>query len=81
MNVKGISAFIISMIALFTGIAPAQGQDDGEPEKKFITIEGKKLIRDGKPYHFIGTNLWYAPILGSTGEGGNRERLHKSSTT
>jgi hypothetical protein len=41
MNVKGISAFIISMIALFTGIAPAQGQDDGEPEKKFITIEGK----------------------------------------
>ena len=77
MNVKGISAFIISMIALFTGIAPAQGQDDGEPEKKFITIEGKKLIRDGKPYHFIGTNLWYAPILGSTGEGGNRERLHK----
>ena len=77
MNVKGISAFIISMIALFTGIAPAQGQDDGEPEKKFITIEGKKLMRDGKPYHFIGTNLWYAPILGSTGEGGNRERLHK----
>jgi mannan endo-1,4-beta-mannosidase len=30
---------------------------------------------DGKPYYFIGTNFWYGAILGSTGQGGNRERL------
>lgn len=28
-----------------------------------------------KSNYFIGTNLWYAPILGSVGEGGDRERL------
>lgn len=26
---------------------------------------------------FVGTNFWYGAILGSEGEGGNRERLHK----
>lgn len=30
-----------------------------------------------KPYYFIGTNYWYGAILGSIGEGGNRERLLK----
>lgn len=30
---------------------------------------------ESEPYYFVGTNLWYAPILASTGEGGNRERL------
>lgn len=29
------------------------------------------LIRNGKPYYFIGTNLWYGAILGSGCEGGN----------
>lgn len=28
-----------------------------------------------EPYYFIGTNFWYGPILGSTGQGGNRTRL------
>ena len=28
-----------------------------------------------EPYYFIGTNLWYGSILGSTGLGGNRYRL------
>ncbi len=41
----------------------------------FVTASGGHLYRDGKPYYFIGTNLWYAPILASEGEGGNRERL------
>lgn len=49
--------------------------EDNEP--RFVTVENGRLMRDGKPYTFIGTNLWYAPILGSTGEGGDRERLAK----
>ena len=40
-----------------------------------IAVDNGKIIRDGKAYYYIGTNFWAAPILGSTGEGGDRERL------
>jgi mannan endo-1,4-beta-mannosidase len=30
---------------------------------------------DGKPYYYIGTNFWYGAMLGSTGQGGDRDRL------
>ena len=46
-------------------------------EISFVTTDGTKFIKDGKPYHYIGTNLWYASVLASTGEGGNRERFCK----
>lgn len=28
-----------------------------------------------QPYYFVGTNFWYGAILGSKGQGGDRERL------
>lgn len=44
-------------------------------ENDFIhTLDGQ-FIRNDEPYYYIGTNFWYGPILASTGEGGNRERL------
>ncbi|MBP3547776.1 MAG: cellulase family glycosylhydrolase [Alistipes sp.] len=46
-------------------------------ESKFITVEDGQFMRDGEPYYFVGTNFWYGAILGSEGEGGNRERLCK----
>lgn len=51
----------------------------GKENKKssFVTKDGTQLMRDGKPYRYIGTNLWYASILASEGEGGNRERFCK----
>ncbi len=39
----------------------------------FVTRRGGQLWRDGKPYYFVGTNFWYGAILGSTGQGGDRE--------
>jgi len=48
------------------------------PEKKkntFVSVENGHFIKNGKPYYYIGTNYWYGAILGSPGEGGNRERL------
>ena len=42
---------------------------------KLITTEGTQFIKHGKPYTYIGCNIWYASILGSTGQGGNRKRL------
>lgn len=52
-----------------------------EVASPFVTTEGVNFIKDGQPYRFIGTNFWYAPILGSEGEGGDRERLMKELDT
>lgn len=47
-------------------------------EHSFIKVNADgQFVRDGKTYYFVGTNFWYGAILGSEGEGGNRERLHK----
>lgn len=41
----------------------------------FVTVEGTRFWRHGKPYFFVGTNFWYGAYLGSTTEG--RARLVK----
>ncbi len=43
----------------------------------YVKVEGKNFTIQGRPYYYIGCNYWYGSILGSTGEGGNRERLLK----
>lgn len=58
--------------ALFTVACEGYKTDDN-----FITTDGTQLKRGEAPYHYIGTNLWYASILASTGEGGDRERFCK----
>lgn len=42
---------------------------------RFIRVKDGRFYKGETPYHFVGTNLWYGAILGSQGEGGNRERL------
>ena len=46
-------------------------------ENDLITADTTGFVKNGKPYHYIGTNMWYASVLGSEGEGGDRERLCK----
>lgn len=41
----------------------------------FVRVADGAFWRGDKPYKFVGTNFWYGPILGSEGQGGNRERL------
>lgn len=45
----------------------------------FVRADGGHFYRPGSttPYYFIGTNMWYAPILASKGEGGDRKRLKR----
>lgn len=43
----------------------------------FIKQKGGHFEINGEPYYFIGTNYWYGAILGSEGQGGNRDRLLK----
>ena len=46
-------------------------------QSDFITVEGGRFVRGGKPYYYVGTNFWYGAILGSEGQGGDRQRLAK----
>ena len=41
----------------------------------FVKKQGAGFVLDGQEYRFVGTNFWYGAILGSEGQGGNRERL------
>jgi mannan endo-1,4-beta-mannosidase len=47
----------------------------GPEAPDFIRVEGSRFIRNGEPYHFLGTNLWYGCNLGAFAEGGDRDRL------
>ena len=71
MNLKLFSTvFLAVMIA-----ACQQKQEAKAPE--FVKVENGHFVKDGKPYYYVGTNFWYGAILGSEGQGGNRERLCK----
>ncbi|HNW60113.1 MAG TPA: cellulase family glycosylhydrolase [bacterium] len=41
----------------------------------FVQVKGTQFYLKGKPYYFLGTNLWYGCMLGQEGESGNRLRL------
>lgn len=41
----------------------------------FVQMKGGHFERAGKPYYYVGTNFWYGAILGSEGQGGDRQRL------
>ncbi len=41
----------------------------------FVGVRDGQFVRNDSVYRFIGTNFWYGAILGSEGQGGNRERL------
>ena len=73
---RHILTALIASTFLFTGCNGCSSHKAQHPDTtQFITTEGTKLLKQGKPYHFVGCNMWYASILGSTGMGGDRERL------
>jgi len=45
----------------------------GSPE--FVRREGSRLLIGKSPYHYAGTNMWYAAYLGADAPFGNRARL------
>ncbi|GEM_PF-102184 len=59
-----------------------RGRNDKIVDKKgFVTVDNGQFKIDGKPYRFVGTNLWYGGILGSEGEGGDMDRLIRELDT
>ena len=71
--------FILTLsLALGVALGACSPKPEATMEHTFITVnEEGQFMRDGKPYYFVGANLWYGAILGSTGRGGDRPRLAK----
>ena len=40
-----------------------------------VALSGKHFVRNGQPFRFVGTTLWYGTTLAMKGPGGDRERL------
>ena len=79
---KNIKSLLLIMaislsVAGCSNAAKSSADTNAEKENSFITTDGTQFINNGKEYRYIGTNLWYASVLASTGEGGNRERFCK----
>lgn len=62
---------------IFTCFALLLAFSCGAIEKKPVSIADGNFVKDDSIYTFIGTNFWYGAILGSEGQGGDRERLCK----
>ena len=58
--------FLLSFLLVCTAIGQAQ---------KMITVKNNQFIKNGKAYHFIGTNYWYGAMIGA--KTGDRKRLLK----
>ena len=61
------------VIGLMFGISCTGSPGPEAPD--FVRVEGTRFVRNGEPYHFLGTNLWYGCNLGALAEGGDRDRL------
>src|SRR4051794_27123372 len=48
-----------------------------KPKPAFVHREGKRLVSGGRPYRYVGTNMWYAAYLGANAPYGNRDRLKR----
>lgn len=74
METKNIFIFALICCLMCSCKAPNKASDTVS-EDSFVTVRDGKFYRNGQEYHYQGTNMWYAAILGSEGQGGNRERL------
>jgi mannan endo-1,4-beta-mannosidase len=63
---SGVAALVLSSCSILT---------TGVERDDFIRVDGTRLIHNGAPYYFAGTNMWYGCYVGSTGSTGNRPRL------
>lgn len=65
---------IVSLVLVLVAVScttPSKNQEGSN----FVRVENGHFLRNGKPYYYVGTNFWYGAILGSEGQGGNRQRL------
>lgn len=62
-------------ILLFCLTAIMIGCTASNKTPEYVTVKDGKFYIGEKEYRYVGANFWYGAILGSEGQGGNRERL------
>ena len=67
---KKLFFLVLATLTLF-GACKQQASVGAE----FVRVENGHFMRGDKPYYYVGTNFWYGAILGSEGQGGDRQRL------
>ena len=45
------------------------------PPRDFVRVDHGHFVADGRPYHYLGVNLWYGMNLGADLQTGDRARL------
>ena len=58
-----------------TSAASATKDPSTGSAKGFVRRDGMRLTLDGRPYHFVGANIWYGAYLGADAAYGDRARL------
>ena len=74
MPMKNLKANVILLLLVYMAIITTHVQCMKETQD-FVTQHDGRLWLDGTEYRYIGANLWYGAILGSEGQGGDRQRL------
>ena len=64
----------VFVLGLMVACLAACSENAGSPTE-FVKCSGAGFIIGDESYTFVGTNFWYGPILGSEGQGGDRQRL------
>jgi len=70
-NVKVLTG-IMAVAMTFVSCGGGQSAKEASP---FVERQGAGFVLNGEEYRYVGTNFWYGAILGSEGQGGDRERL------
>lgn len=72
-----LTSLAIVFLASLVTTGTQQAALAAEKPSPYISVENEIFVQDGKPYCFVGTNLWYGAYLGSEGSEGDRRRLEK----
>ena len=71
-----INGLMLATLALVVTACKSTSKNaENETASHFVQRQGTAFVVDGHDYRFVGTNFWYGAILGSEGQGGDRERL------
>ncbi len=68
-KLKFLSLLLVLTIVSCTNISKNEDQNE------FVSVRNGLFFRNGKPYYYVGANMWYGAILASECVGGNRTRL------
>lgn len=71
-----ISVISLCLFLLGCNTQGTSNQDMQRPiDNAFVQVVGRQFQLQGKPYYFVGANMWYGAYLGSAGATGNQARL------